>query len=430
MSRYLFVLLSSIFLCSAQAQVPVSFDRAISAFEAGEHENARTAFDRMARAGFTEAQFNLGAMLLNGQGGEAKQIEGAAWILVAAEEGYEPAVDTIEALQQQLAADQLAEIDSKAIELRADYGRQNLLDRHRPRLAEISEDDQAKFESSTERRFGQKFNRVVTTIGGSRVQIDMHPPRYPRSAAENRIMGIVQLAAWLEPSGEIRHAHVVSAYPEGVFDSEALRAYNRIQAKWLDEPPEQAKYIHRSIIFSLEGLRGGPIFRELERNIEEHDDDLAAQYRLIWLSENLSLDDIEPFDPDTVIQVTHRAAMAGVVDAQTDLARQFRGGQALKKDAESTNFWLKQAAFEGDAQASFELSRCELLDDGLRRDLRQAAIEQGHLSAVLMEIRELVENPGQASAENMAALLEQLPSEFRRDSSDPVLAQARQIAAG
>lgn len=432
MSRCLFAIFSGVLLCSIQAhaQVPVSFERAVAAFEAGEHDSARTAFDRMARAGFTEAQFNLGAMLLNGQGGEASLVEGAAWIQLAAAEGYEPAIETSEVLRGQFEADRLAEIDGKAAELRAEYGRQSLLDRHRPRLAEVSENDEPAFESSSERRFGQSFNRIVTTIEGSRVQLEMNQPRYPRSAADNGIMGFVQMAAWLEPSGEVRHAHVVFAYPEGVFDREALRAYSRIRAEWLEEPPEQAVYLPRSIAFTLDGLSSGPILRELERGLEAHEDDLAAQYRLIWLSEKLSLNDVEPFDPDTVIEVSHQAAMAGVVDAQLDLARRFRGGGMLARDVDSSNFWLKQAAFEGNAQAAFELSRCDLLDDGLRRDLRQAAIEQGHLSALLLAIRELTENPEQASAEEMAALLERLPPEFSRNSRDPVLNQAREIAAG
>src|SRR5690554_700161 len=77
------------------AAAPVAFDEAVAAYDRGEHSPARQAFIRMAEAGFTEAQFNLGVMLLNGEGGPANRIDGALWVRLAADQGYAPASDAL-----------------------------------------------------------------------------------------------------------------------------------------------------------------------------------------------------------------------------------------------------------------------------------------------------------------------------------------------
>lgn len=437
MIRFLFVLilaLFTLFTFPTQAQVPVGFEPAVAAFEADQHEAARTAFERMSRAGLAEAQFNLGAMLLNGQGGETNVTDGAAWIQVAAENGFSPAREVAESLSGQLSAERMVEVDKRAADLAAEYGRQALLDRHRPRVADAAEPDSdsnsEEADSSTNRGPGSRLLHSEMTLGEYVVDLGIPVPRYPSSALRRNTVGFVRLAGWVEPSGEILHGHVVSAYPEGVFDRDALKSFNDTQAKWLGDPPDQAQFLTRTISFWLEGATNGPFFRELQQSVDESEHDLEARYRLIWITENLALGDQEFFDLNTIVNVTHQAAIAGVTDAQIDIARKLRSGKQLEEDAASANFWLKQAAFEGDAQAAFELSQCDLLDGAFRRDLRRAAIEQDHLSALIAEIRELVANPEQARAEDMAALLERLPRNIRRNSDDPILTQARQIAAG
>lgn len=411
---------------SAQAQVPVSFEHAVTAFEAGQHERARVAFKRMAQAGLTEAQFNYGAMLIGGQGGSRELVEGSAWIQLAADDGYQPAGDAIASLRQQLSEERWSDVEQMAAALAPDHGRQALLERHRPRLSDPDGEPEHSSRKSLE-----------TTLGDSQLNIDLQQPRYPRDAAESGIMGVVLLGIWIEPDGQVRHPHVVSAYPEGTFEREALRAWTQLEAEWVDSPPSSAQYITQQITFTLNSLEpgpynlvGGPTLRELRRTVEASEDDLAAQHRLVWMIDKLALPDIDPLEPALVIQITHQAALAGVADAQLDLARKFRQGKLIDQCSESARFWLMQAAFEGHAEASFELSRSEQLDPAYRRDLRHAAIEQGMLAAVLWEIRHLVEHPDQASAKDMAALLERLPRQIRRDRNDPVMAEARRMASG
>jgi TonB family protein len=433
MSRFLIGLCSALFLASAQAQVPVSFERTMVAYEAGNHEVARVSFERMARAGLTEAQFNYGVMLLSAQGGERQLVEGAAWIQLAADDRFGPAQDAVEALSQQLSTERQFEIAETAARLREAHGRRALLERHLPSLdtdgpATASELEQLSSDPGKSRR--------IIEVGGQQVIIDRPWPDYPREAAQNGIMGVVRLGGWLEPSGEFLHPHVVSAYPEGIFERNALRAFSGITAEWQGEPPERPRYLSQTMTFTLNELGSAPgslmgsrTLRELRATVEASEDDLAAQHRLIWMIEQLALPDLEPLDPAVSLQITHHAATNGVADAQLDLGRKMmNGNRQVQQDTEGALFWLKQAAFEGHAEAAFELSLQTALDDGFRRDLRQFAIDQGMQPALLAQIRHLVANPDQTTAEEMTALLEQLPRQMRRDRSDPIMSEARRIA--
>jgi TonB family protein len=415
------------FLALTQAQVPVSFERTMAAFEAGDLERARIAFARMSRAGFTEAQFNYGAMLMNGDGGERDVVEGIAWIQVAANDDYEPAIGAVEMLREQLGEERWGEITQTADDLTDQYGRQNLLERHQPRLGEEAKTEEVRTGGMT----------VQRTLGGFPLSIDMQPPRYPREAAASQAMGIVRLGVWIEPDGQARHAHVIEAYPQGLFDRAALRSMERIRAEWLEQPPEQAQYYVRQITFGMRNLppgalteTGGAAMRELRRLIDESGDDLATQHRMLVMVEEMALPAGVPLDPEILFGITHQAAIAGIADAQLDLGRQLQTGRVVQQDRESARFWLEQAAFEGHAVASFELSRFPEIDPDFQRDLRQAAIDDQLLGAVLWEIRYLVEHPEQADAARMQSLLEQLPNRLQRDRSDPILSQARQIATG
>jgi TonB family protein len=421
-------------LTPLHAQVPVSFERTMAAYEAGEHELARISFERMAKAGLTEAQFNYGVMLLSAQGGERRLVEGAAWIQLAADDRFGPAQDAVEALSQQLSTERQFEIAETAARLREAHGRRALLERHLPSL----DSDSAATASEVEQLSSDPGkSRHVIEFGGHRVIIERPWPDYPREAAQNGIMGVVRLGGWLEPSGEFIHPHVVSAYPEGIFERNALRAFSGLTAEWQGEPPEGARYLSQRITFTLNefgsppgNVVGSRTLRDLRAAAEASEEDLAAQHRLIWMIEQLALPDLEPLDPAVSLQITHHAATNGVADAQLDLGRKMmNGSQQVRQNTEGALFWLKQAVFEGHAEAAFELSLHTELDDGFRRDLRHFAIDQGMQPAVLAQIRHLVANPDQASPGEMAALLEHLPRQMRRDRSDPIMTAARQIAA-
>ena len=64
------------------------FQAALKQFDAGHYEAARTEFLALAALGNGNAQYNLGAMTLKGQGSPANKGTGVGWLLAAAENGY------------------------------------------------------------------------------------------------------------------------------------------------------------------------------------------------------------------------------------------------------------------------------------------------------------------------------------------------------
>ena len=64
------------------------FQWALSQFDAGHYEAAHAEFLALAALGNGNAQYNLGAMSLKGQGGPASKGTGVGWLLAAAENGY------------------------------------------------------------------------------------------------------------------------------------------------------------------------------------------------------------------------------------------------------------------------------------------------------------------------------------------------------
>ncbi|NOT41992.1 MAG: energy transducer TonB, partial [Alphaproteobacteria bacterium] len=71
----------------------------------------------------------------------------------------------------------------------------------------------------------------ATTILSDKQVIDSPvskpPPRYPQRALEQEKEGIVRIRITILPDGSVGEAIVVSAKPEGVFDSAALSAVKR-----------------------------------------------------------------------------------------------------------------------------------------------------------------------------------------------------------
>lgn len=69
--------------------VCADFNEAYKKFVAGDYSQAREEFLALAELGSGAAQFNLGAMSLNGQGTSKNEGEGVGWLLAAAENSYQ-----------------------------------------------------------------------------------------------------------------------------------------------------------------------------------------------------------------------------------------------------------------------------------------------------------------------------------------------------
>jgi TonB family protein len=431
MTRILCVGLLALNMVSVlKADAPVDFDSAMDAYQNEQYEKARTAFERMAHAGLIEAQFNLGVMQLNGDGGSRDIVNGSAWILLAAHYEHEAARMAEQDLRQQLSDQRIAEAEARLQELRQDYGREALLERHRPRPCDedcaVNEQETTMFEQWPE--LADESN--VRLLGGKPVRMHRHPPRYPQIAAARSEMGVVRLGGWINAEGRLEHPHVIASDPVDTFDRSALDTVADWRYEWLDGTPDELPvYMTQEISFFMQDV-GGPALRELEQAARSADEDPAAAHRFIWLVENLDLGELleRPLSNESVITIIHRSAMAGVPAAQIDLGRRLQQGDGVEQDLESATFWLQQAAFEGDAEAQFDLSRFQrCLDADYRRDLQRAAARSGMLGAVLAEIRAQVDDPENAEPEFLAELVDALPRRMRRDRDDALFTSARQL---
>ena len=64
-------------------------------------------------------------------------------------------------------------------------------------------------------------------------------PKYPKQAAEQNIEGSVVLGFTINADGSTDNIKVISADPQGVFDSEAIRALKKWRYKPVSNPAQQ-----------------------------------------------------------------------------------------------------------------------------------------------------------------------------------------------
>ncbi len=416
MNRMVLAILACLGAGLLEARQPVSFDETVEAHAAGELEAARIAFRRMAEAGRVEAQFNLGAMLANGEGGPAQLVEAALWINLAAEAGFSLAEGASPTIQAALNEAQLAELERRLPTWRNEYSRSALLARHAPEFCkECEKGEQSASEAES--------YRIQALIDDKQLTVDREAPRYPRDAARSGAMGLVLLGGWINDAGDIEQPHVLFSDPEEVFDRAAMRAFSRWDFEWTDGAPESVPmYITQQISFTLDNRGAGSPYgsvtrQKLEADLEAASEDILAAYQAAWTLDFLKLQ-VDPENPGAIIEVTHQAARAGIVRAQLDLAERLRCGDDVVQDGRAHRFWLKQAAFEGVPRAQFLLSLKDSLDPDFATALRESAAESSFLPARLAEIRHQVGQQEDADRQALAALLESLPRTWRKYHGD------------
>lgn len=428
MNRIVLAMLACLGASLVEARQPVAFDETVEAHAAGQLEDARASFERMAGAGRVEAQFNLGAMLANGEGGRRNVVEAALWIALAEEAGFEAARQALPTIKANLDQEQSADFEQRLPAWRDEFSRDALLARHAPEFCADCSDEEMSARDAESRR-------LDTLIRDKQLTVEREAPRYPRDAAGSGSMGMVLLGGWLNAAGELEQPHILFSDPKDVFDRSALRAFSRWRFEWADGEPEGTPiYITQQIKFTLENMGAGAPYdsislKKLERQLDKADEDLLAAYKSAWTLDFLGLA-TDPDNPGAVIDITHQAARAGIIRAQLDLARRLHRGDKVEADIEAHRFWLKQAAFEGVPRAQFMLSLKDSLDPEFTDALRTSAAEAGFMPATLAEIRQQVERREMADRGRLAQLLDSLPHDWRKyHGGDDMMRRAEALAA-
>jgi uncharacterized protein len=179
-----------------------SVESAAAAYQKRDFPAAYREFAALARIGNGVAQFNLGVMLLNGEGVARNVRQGYAWLLCAQDHGVEDA----EPLIAQIAAQVEPEVTAKARECVATAGRKA--------AAAIAPPLAAMEDWSTQAP-------PVTMSAPSVV--------FPGSAVGNGRLGWVDTEITVGTDGRVQDVWIVEAFPERQFESATLDAIRAVK---------------------------------------------------------------------------------------------------------------------------------------------------------------------------------------------------------
>lgn len=427
MFRFVLALACLCGLATAEARLPVTYQDAVAAYEAGQADVARDSFRRLAENGFARAQFRLGAMLLAGKGGPKEAVEGTLWLRLAAAEGHQPATDTASANPEEtLTAAQREDVESRFPDWQARYSANALFQRHAP------EPCQADCRSGESDGLRRAKGSAEFTLNGKRALVEQHEPIFPRELRRRGIPGYVQMGAWIGADGEFEHPHVIFSDPEWIFDGPALAALEKWRVEWLDDAPDpDNRYVSQTIVFYIEGRSWGrKARRQYQRLIDRWDDDLAGAYRAARMAYTLEFGDLVG-GREGLVAKTHDAARAGLARAQIDLHDDLESASGVRRDARAAAFWLQRAAFSGNARAQFLLSLRDDFSPDFRQSLLDTAARNACVPAIMTVLRQQLASPETADRTLIADLVDRLPEFWYMVNPNQALVdQAQQLSSG
>jgi TonB family protein len=171
---------------------------ATAAYERRDYTTAHREFLVLARVGNGLAQFNLGVMLLNGEGVKRSVREGYAWLLCAADHGIADARPLIE----QIAAQVKPEVTERA----------------RGECVPVAGRESAKALMPPLPRLADWDRQVMPQAIGRIRSV------FPDTASAQGLIGWVDTEITLGADGRIKDLWVVESFPEGYFEEAALDA--------------------------------------------------------------------------------------------------------------------------------------------------------------------------------------------------------------
>lgn len=304
------------------APARADFNTAVKDYKAGNYPAARGEFAAMAELGDCSSQFNLGAMLVHGQGGPKDVGTGAGWLQTAASNGCEKLVAAqLTAVQGHLSAEE----QRTAAALVARYGRdalhaQGIVD---PDLECRGEVPPAAQQAPT--------------------------PEYPPGDVQTRRSGIVIAELTIGTDGRARDPQILVAEPGPAFAASAVEAWlnTRFVPATRNGVPVQARVQARQL-FSI-ATSAPPWDQGAYQGARQAADagEPRAEY-LVGLTATV--------DPSIGVDLAHGrellmwAARDGYAPAQYWIATRLRAVSSCHGQPQGAA-WLKHAADGGDAAA-------------------------------------------------------------------------------
>ncbi len=313
------------------------FASALADYRAGKFIEARVEFLELADLGDGPSQFNLGAMLLRGEGTDQDLGAGIGWLRASLENGHTGI--TLEQLQKN-EAKLTDEQRRSAAEVVARYGRDALLERVLPRDSAAA------------------CQHVYRAPRSQRLS----PPEYPSQESSVGQNGIVVVEFTVGVDGLARDPQVLASAPPKKFDAATIRGVlrSRFTPAQLDGKAVEGRHTIRTVFEIEDG--GGILWNNekievIKQRAEAGLPDAQFVVGLLGI-----LDDSLKIPEDAAERLLLSAAQAGHPDAQYWIARDIRRERYCRPDSQKSRPWLQQAARGQQIPAKVALAH-ELLAD-------------------------------------------------------------------
>ncbi|HRQ63412.1 MAG TPA: energy transducer TonB [Xanthomonadaceae bacterium] len=374
----------------------MEFGDALAAYQRGDLVEARVAFRHLAELGHPEARFNLGVMLLKGEGGETDEAEALAWMRWAMQDGDASAAQAMPTVEAALSPAQQLSAGVTLERLRATHDAVAMM--HAKPLRHASE--------------------------GCLVEhMQRSPPQYPDQSARERQIGYAVLHFLVSPEG---NADAVHAMPTLIRDDRFAEPARRAVRRWHAHacPATGYRHLTQVITFDLHGRSGysdAALAWAQDILDSARNGNPAHAYVVAELDARLDgLFQLEPAERGLLMQ---SAAVAGMAEARYALSEQL-----ARSMPDHAARWEVLAARQGFAPALVAVTRRNDLHADARREALIRAAREGFLPAVLLGVRRLATHPLDEERDGVLALslTSNLPSQVLR--SDPSMAQAHAAA--
>lgn len=398
----IFLLFSVVCLYPHNAQSANSMAIAVENYDKGNYAQAYQQFRALAELGMADAQFNIGVMYLKGQHVEQQLPEAYAWIALAAEQGREDyskfsqqVLDTIKTQEQRNKA------QTRFAELNATHSLEVVVDKLRP----VPSSDKPS---------------IIFEV------VERKQPRYPIKAARALISGVTQLQFYVYPDGSVRYPVVMYSEPEGLFEEVSLEAIGwwkfAAPVTSTGELVSTPQLVTQRIDFRMERINSSnPAVEKYAKKLQNlvKQDDPIAKYLYAVSAASIHSIKLEQTEVD---QLMLESAMAGVPEAQFEVAQRLLNGERCKQDKAKAYHWLEIAALADHPPSQYYLaerpSEQSTIFSGNADDWHylMKAAESGYPAAVMEMAWRLTtaSNATTDTANQAEALLNKLPDHYER----------------
>ncbi|WP_223788050.1 TonB family protein [Marinicella meishanensis] len=332
------LLLSLLFANLATAD----FDQAMQWYEEQSYDQAYAEFTRLAHIGNHRAQYNLAVMYLHGQHVDTDLVQAYAWASLAQDPEHPEFKPIINTLTAQLSATELQAAEQASNALSSQYGPAAIAQKWAP-----IEQQQTTDKTDQTSTFDLKI-------------VARKPPRYPNAALLNRVQGWVTVGFYVHPDGTVRQPHVIDAYPPEVFDKATLDVVQQFKFSLNFKPDAESRpvFARQTIEYSLENLTNRSELRRLYENrlqklkTQAQAGSAQAQYLFAMAASSNLMNETAKISRFEVNDWLFKAATNGHAKAQYLLGRNMLCGAGTAIDRNKASNWVVLAAEQGHAGAA------------------------------------------------------------------------------